>query len=527
MDGDDWVRHIQFVGCNWYGLDETVLFYVLVYSNNLNESQNALTMGILSRILGEQSVLSKRSVFEYSEITHFVRGDLFRFLNSTEALAASSILNQNPHALLSVYYKLNIDDWLLMGPTQMSEITIPSSFVSPCHKIPLVESLNISCMPAYQISNTGRLVHGKLSSYSVNDGITRLVYDLSNYTAGTDSRMISIEFNIYDVPRANIGIVQIVFERTGLGSIISRYSVVSVPQHFVYLGGTGSTSEWLLVVGQISILVGVISALFVLCIYKVRNHSVLVWPAYWEVLVVVIAVTSIVSFGLQFSMMISTPLAGVNLGTLRSVALSEVAERFITVNAINAFTIVLLLGLFVSMFLSNTTLRDWLLVFSVCVSVMVLTAVVLNLRFADCLSFTSSFMLLIKVSLRYISTDDFNFLFRNGYAMAAMLMFYSLAFFWLTGVVIGTLLPVKTSLENNQEKVEEKKAEKPTISVESNEEQTIASVEVFAGRMLTDVALMKEQIESELQSARADLVETRAKIGQIRQLVSKTSQPNK
>jgi hypothetical protein len=116
-----------------------------------------------------------------------------------------------------------------------------------------------------------------------------------------------------------------------------------------------------------------------------------------------------------------------------------------------------------------------------------------------------------------VSTNDFAFLWQNGFAMASLMVFHAFVLYWVTGVVIGIFLGDKPKRSTPAFD-----SQNPLDTQEPNEEQTIASVEVFAGKMLGDVTAMKEQIENELQAARAELVETKAKVGGIRELVARS-----
>jgi hypothetical protein len=49
------------------------------------------------------------------------------------------------------------------------------------------------------------------------------------------------------------------------------------------------------------------------------------------------------------------------------------------------------------------------------------------------------------------------------------------------------------------------------------DEQLLASVEVLGGRALLEITAIKDKVEQELESVRAELDQARAKIGKLRQ----------
>ena len=487
----------------------------VAYSNNITQAQYDLNQRVSSLISFTGEELST-----YAGIASYVQRKLNSSLYSEEAIAAQSQLELNPDLILPMYYKLGVDEQLkLMGAVAITEIAIPSPLKTPCNNNPLFEKLNISCMPEYAISTPGRLIRGTEAGYSALDGTTTLVYNLSTYSPSTNSRLIAIEFNVFDTVSANIAVGQIVFERSRMGNLISKVSVVTIPQHFVYFGGMGTMSEWLGIGGLCVVAVGSLIAIFTIIIRRIRNRS-LSSPAVWEIALIGLAALCLASFTLQLLAIMSNPLADLNLGLKRNIDLSEIAEKFTTVNGINAVIVMCLFGLFLTDFVSLGTFTDWCSVIGFSLIIWVALAAVLNVRFADCLSFSNSVFLLAKIGIRYVSRSDFEFLWQNGFAMASLLVFHAMLLYWATGVVVGIFLGDPPSPKPCDKKNGEKP--NPVDSQEPSHEQTLASVEVFAGKMLGDVTAMKDQIEADLQAAREELVEARAKIGQIRQLVLKS-----
>ena len=446
----------------------------------------------------------------YDDIQRYVNVKLNNSFYSEDAIAASEVLSNNPQTTVSMYYQLDSPKLYLMGAVEITEIGIPANFESQCVSNPLTDQLIISCMPEYEVSIPGRMIHGRESSYSASDGSSQLYYDLPSFVPSINSRMISIELNVFDYSTANVAIGQIVFERTRMGNIVSTSFVVAIPQSFVYFGGTGTAGEWLLVVGHI--IIAVIASGVILGILGRRLFR-RIWkiPTWLETLSLSIAVLCITSFGLQFQEIVSTPLAGVNLGIARSVQLSDVAERFKTVNEMNSVILILLFVLLVSEAVTITTMKNWALVASVSVTVMVMIALLINIRFADIYSFTQSFMLLTRIGIRFISGSEFKFLWTNGFSMASLLVLHAMLLYWFTGMIIGVLMgPALDRL---------KKPEACEIKHNGGED-IVTAVDQFAGRALSEITATKEKVEAELESARAELMSARLKLSQIRSMVT-------
>ena len=460
----------------------------------------------------------------YSKLLGYLNVGLNSTFSSSDALTAAGIIQNNPHVILSMYYKLNNSGYFLMGAPEITEILLPDIWKS-CADDALVSNLNLTCLPDYRVVNDGRVIHGTDRTYSSGDGTVNLVYDFSTYVPSPNSRMIAVDFNIFDPTTTHTAIGQIVFERTTFGDFKPTSSVSVVPHHFMYLGGNGAVGEWFLVVGHFMILV-LATVLFLTIVIRriAQRKTINPIPSLLEVLMLTIGILCITSFGIQFAIIFSTPLAGVNLGILRSVNLSEVAQRFVTVNALNS--VILLLGFGTLIFeLAGWRALSWTQPVSVAMTSMICFSLLLTVQFGKYLTFGESFMLLTRVGLRYISDPDFEFLLSNGYGMAALLVFFSFLFYWLMGAVVGSFMP-RTAKADQPPETPISPAPRRTSSIRRSvvvprenldDEQLLASVEVLGGRALSEITAIKDKVEQELQSVREELVEARAKIGKLRQ----------
>jgi hypothetical protein len=480
-----------------------------VYSFNITDSQASLSQILTGWALKPSGSQAPSAIRSLSGIQSYFADGLKTVLQSDDAIAAHETFSQSPNAVLSMYYQLQTNNLFLLGAPELTEILYPDEMVA-CASEPLVDHLGLRCMQDYEIVNQGRIIRGPRTDFSSADGEFYLVYDFSAYVPSPKARMISLDFNVFDGATSNIGIAQIVFERTPLGDFQSTDSVVTIPNHFVYLGGSGSSGEWALVAGHILILIGASVSFLFVSIRKVLHASM---PSQFETVLLIVSVLCIVSFGLQFAMMTSTPLATVNLGIERSINLSEVAYRFSVVNVLNSIVIALMLVL---VLLTCTSLTFSPIFALLCV--MLIFSLVLTVRFPALFSFGESFMLFTYIGLRYISDTDFSHLAASGgFSLAALLVFQALVFYWLTGVVIGTFTSSRVS--RNPPTPDKQNQRRSSILVEENSD-ILASVEVLGGRALTEITALKESIEDELQSVRQELVEARARIAKLRQSIN-------
>lgn len=454
----------------------------------------------------------------------YLNAGLNSTLFSTDALTAAGIIQSNPHVVLSMYYKLDNSGYYLMGAPEVTEIVFPGTW-GPCADDKLVSNLNFTCLSDYRIVHDGRLISGADHIYSSGDGIVSLIYDFSTFIPSTNTRMVSVDLNIFDPSTTHTAIGQIVFERRTFGDFKATSFVSVVPHHFMYLGGNGTTGEWALVVGNFIILV-LASVAFLAIVSRriVQRKTLTLIPSVVEIMILAISILCITSFGYQFSIIFSTPLSGVNLGIMRSVNLSEVAHRFVTVNALNS--IILLLNFATLIFaLSGWRGLGWIQPVTVAIISMICFSLLLTVQFGKHLTFGESFMLLTRIGLRYISNSDFEYLTSQGYGMATLLVFFSFLLYWLTGAVIGSFI-------SRGEKIDQRKESSPaspqrtSLSVRRNtvtaseymeNEQLLASVEVLGGRALSEITAIKDKVEQELESVRAELDQARVKIGKLRQ----------
>ena len=427
--------------------------------------------------------------------------------------------------MLPLYYYTGSGLDYLIGVPEITEILIPTTF-EPCARTALFETLNVTCMPAYQPLLTGRRLAGQLATYSLADGVSSLVYDLAAFDVSSSARLVAIEFNVFDRTQGNIAIARIMLERSSFGSFVSSSSVVTVPQHFVYFGGNGTSGEWALVVGQIFILVIASGLLLFLTIRGVKTRSTSVM----EVAILTICIMCIVSFGIQVGTAASMPLMNVNLGTAKSVQLSAVAASFNTVNGINSviifFLSVLLLGQVVKVGYFGVSSVTALLL------CMVMIAYILSVQFGHVFSYGESFMLLVRIAMRRVSSAEFDTISSLGFSLIAILVLHSLVVYIVTGLTIASFLPsvAISSISNNptrgRKATSDERPESPLLepsspisTPENLGDHLIGSVEVLAGRALTQISQLRERMDLDLETAREELERSQIKISSIKSLI--------
>ena len=423
--------------------------------------------------------------------------------------------------MLPLYYYTGSGMDYLIGVPEITEIPVPSTF-EPCGQTALFAKLNLTCMPVYTQNVTGRTISGQEATYSLSDASSRLVYDLAAFEPSPSARTTFIEFNVFDRTQGNIAISRVVLERTRLGNIVTSRAVATVPQHFVHFGGNNTGADWAVVIGQcVILLVAAVTAVY-LAVQCYRSKSLTVVTGS----VIAIAILCIASVCLQLSTAISMPLMRVNLGTAKSVQLSEVAATFETVNGINAIIVFSLSILLICQFVS-VGLR-WTLAVLGLLMVMVCVATVLSTQYGQLWSFSESFMLLTRIGLRRVSGDEFKIFTENGFALISILVFYSLALYAVTGLVVGSFMVsrgsvVATSLVEGRKAGSDERPQSPLIEarpesagssqkLSEKDDNLVASVEVLAGRALGQISQLRERMDIELERAREELESAQVKV---------------
>jgi len=428
--------------------------------------------------------------------------------------AAYNLYEANPDLMISVYYQIGNSSLFLVGAIEATVILMPA-LSSPCVKNPLFDHLNISCLIPYKISSPGPIIEGELADYSQADGVVSLIYDLANFTIPTSMRMTALEFNVFCSDSGDIAVTKIVFERSIHGQYVASSTITVIPRQLYYFGGSGSTSAWMLVIGQILILVAACSMLLFLLGRRIVEKSVFAIPTATEVSLVVLSVLCISSFGIQYTAVTSGPLNAANIGVVKSVNLSTTASQFNSVNALNGLIIMLLFAHVVGVLIPLKA--DWFFLLSIALSTMVVFSVILNIRFPSVLSFKAAFNLLTRISLRYINNADFEWLASNKFEMTSLLVFYAFLTYWITGLVLGYFVGNHMKLHSAKPTiVSDPKPDETDDESGKEYESLFTSLEVMAGRAVGEIGSVKARMDEELAGVKETLSQVKERISNLR-----------
>lgn len=462
----------------------------------------------------------------------YIQTSLHSTLQSPTSIEVYNRYLEDPNVLQTIYFQIGNTSDFLIGAIQATEIPMPEPSEAVCSSNRLFASMKLRCTPEYSVGVSGRIISGKFADYSVADGHSSLVYDLGSFTPSVRSRVMALEFNIYNVNTGNVAIATVLIERSIHGNYVPSSHIVVVPPGFIYLGGTGSTLEWILVLGNIGIAAGsAIYLLYLLIMSVTRGVSSL---GLSTLVNSSIAILCIVSASLQFHATFSTPMVKANLGLDHYVDLSSVASVFETVNVMNAIIIMLMFSSLIFAVIAPVSL-EWVAATSVAVSVMVQLALVLQIRFPDLLTFRDAFMLLTKVGLRYVSASDFRFLSNFGIDMAIILILFTLVLFAFSGFVIGSFIANRMrgskSLFDRFDRLVQGDDPPPQLHQEDPKPVTkddatsnldpefMTSVEILAGRALTEIHDLRNEMDKQLEKAREDLVVASNRVKAIREKI--------
>jgi hypothetical protein len=326
--------------------------------------------------------------------------------------------------------------------------------------------------------------------------------------------MIAIEFNVFSPPSGDVAISKVMFERSIHGHHIASSWVTVIPHHFYYFGGSGTASDWILVVGQLIILIASCIGLLFLAGRRIVSRPRLRVPSGTEVSLFAVFVLCISSFGIQYSAIVSGPLNDANLGVVKSVNLSETAAKFIYVNALNG--IIILFQFSILLFSVLPISRHWFFLVAVFLGLMVMVSVILNVCSPSLLSFSDAIYLLHRVSLRFLSGNDFSSLSKNIFETSAILVFYALVTYWTCGLCFGYFSKryIISSLSENKEF-------NSPISNKRNpcdeaDESLVTSLEVMAGRAITEISSIKTEMDQALDSVKQNISQAKRRIAIVR-----------
>ena len=422
-------------------------------------------------------------------------------------------LQSNPNLIFSLYYPIANKSLYLIGPLESTLITLPE-LSTACVRNHLFDQLNISCLTSYTVTEPGRMIAGELASYSASDGEMSLVYELSNLTVPRNSRMIAIEFNVFSPPSGDVAISKVMFERSIHGHFIASSWVTVIPHHFYYFGGSGTASDWILVVGQLIIFIAACIGLLFLVGRRIVERTLFQYPSGTDVSLFVVCVLCIGSFGIQYSAFVSGPLNDANLGVVKSVNLSETAAKFANVNALNG---IIIMSQFAILLFSVIPInRHLFFLVAVFLGLMAIVAVLLNIGSPSLFSFSDAINLLNRVSLRFLSGNHLNSLSTNIFETVPILVFYAFVTYWTCGLFFGYFLNTYiTSSSSENHKLKSPRSNKRDASEEADE-SLVTSLEVMAGRAVTEISSIKTEMDQALDAVKQNISLAKRRIALVR-----------
>lgn len=387
----------------------------------------------------------------------------------------------------------------------------------------------------------------------MDDGVVDLVFDLSEYFPPLTYRMMSIEFTVYNVNTNNVGVCQIIFERSPRGDFQTSFSVTVLPPQFLYVARSGGTAlEWVVLAGHIAIALS--SCVFILFFTLSKIVALDPLSSYFLnphfLVPIVIASLCIASFVNQILVIFSNPLITVNLGTTESVNLQNEADTYNLVNNMNAVNIVLMSIYFLwGHFMPRSGITKFFTIMSLLILWIVLVCTITSIRWPNIFeSFSSTFAFIIRLVLGDI---DWNILDRGGFNLTVVLATMWIGVYWLTGVAIGSVIfsmrksvkdkgvvsesdivsllkksgigklnlstfasdpqnamtqlhpDLLAQLSKNMSSSNNDKHEKTEEA--NNDEEFLASIEVMATKSFEDIKEIKSDIEGSLRQVKSQL----------------------
>lgn len=325
--------------------------------------------------------------------------------------------------------------------------------------------------------------------------------------------MIAIEFNVISPRSGDVAISKVMFERSIHGHYIASSWVTVIPQHFYYFGGSGTASDWILVVGQLIILIASCIGLLFLVGRRIVERTLLYFPSGTQVSLFIVCVLCIGSFGIQYSAIVSGPLNDANLGVVESVNLSDIAAKFANVNALNGF--IILLQFAILLFSVIPINRHWFFLVAVFLGLTIIVSVLLNVGAPSLFSFSDAINLLNRVSLRFLSGNDLNSHTTIITETVAILVFYAFVTYWTCGLFFGYFLnrySISSSSENHELKSPISNKKDPS---EEPDESLVTSLEVMAGRAVTEISSIKTEMDQALDAVKQNISQAKRKIALV------------
>ena len=348
----------------------------------------------------------------------------------------------NPNTLQSAFVQISNTSNFLVGPVTVTRIVLSPS-TSTCLSNPLFSALDLKCVPPYTMQNKdSRYIEGVFGTYSVRDGVTDLVFDLSQYFPPLTYRMMAMEFTVYNANTNNVGVCRVIFERSSRGDFHTMLSNTVLPPQFLYVGRAGGTAmEWIVLVGHIAI--AIVSIFFILfsTIHKLFSRDPLksFLSDIHFVIPVVIASVCISSFGYQISVTFSNPLITANLGSTESVNLQDQADTFHLVNNLNSINIVLMSIYFLwGHVMPRSGIQFFFSILSSLVVWIVIFSLILTIRYPTLFdSYSSTFGFVVSGILGDVNWTKIEL---GGFPLTLILITMMIGIYWITGITIGTLM---------------------------------------------------------------------------------------
>jgi hypothetical protein len=431
--------------------------------------------------------------------------------NAPSSVSAAKELKSSPSILQPGYHQIGNSTDYLIGSFQTSWLEFPQSESGCASGNPLFSSLNVSCVPEYQISNHGpSYINGVFHRYSVGDGFSDTYADLAEYSVPQTAMVVGIDWSVIDETSQTVAVCQVILERSIHGVFKPSYSIISVPPDLLYLGGTGTVREWFLAIGH-CIIVGLCS-LFLLTApfvwYKGYLSSVDFWPA------IVLSILCIVSFGLQFSITANPPLIGANLGITQFVSLEWVASRFQSINQLNSVITAFLVAIVMLDLIGVSRLKRVGLIFSLFIISVLCLTILISLMYPSSVSFVDALVLLSRMQLGNVTNVD-------SVGLVGIGIIFCVIFWWFLGLAVGIFFAANEGgdiisgwIESMFPLPHVSESDTPIFSIpnpkgsiqaDANEEEVLSALESVSAKVQAQLMVIRSELEGSLGEAVSQL----------------------
>lgn len=452
---------------------------------------------------GHDHQVSLESINSLDLLLPYLRDTLGPNFESSSSPESLEVYALNINVTQSTYYQIGDTSLYRIGAYQVVELPM-GNFTNDCGSNPLFSNLSISCLPEYKVANSSaRLIPGRYSEYSPLDGEVKLVYDFAEYSPSSDLRAISISLNVYSADTGSVGVVEVVMDRSVLGKVSVDSRVTVLPMDFLYLGGSGSSMEWMRAI--VHILLVAFASLTCIGYPLTKALSGDSWTTYFSldfVVPITVCVLVIISFAYHFSVIFSNRLVEVNLGISNFVDLHVEADTLVFLNSLNAFTLTLLTMYVFTRHLAHGGRKMFLPIFLFTV-VMLAVALGLALGWSTVMSFQDFFFLLTRIGLGNVNMDDWAMLTSvGGLSMVALIVFFVMCMYWFIGLGIGLVLGSSKGWWTAPAM-----SPNPTTPPEdvNGDDEIATSLDMMSARAETELDLVHDDIREELSEAKRRL----------------------